>query len=157
MAEIVGPMSDQQPVSTPDLIRLEVSAADQRAVVATLLEVLEGAGRLLDADAVRDDLMAREAAGSTAIPGGVAIPHARTPGVSSRTVVMLGLTSQIEWSADAPPVDLILALFTPAGDSDGYLTLLASLTRGVVGRLPLDLRAANTRAEASELLVQQVR
>ncbi len=144
-------------VTTPDLVRFDVTADDQASVVAALVGVLDEAGRLLDGEQVTADLMAREAAGSTAIPGGVAIPHARSAGVAERTVVLLRLASPVSWSAGSAPVDLVMGLFTPAGDSDGYLKLLASLTRGVVGRLPRDVRAAATPEEASGVLAAALR
>ncbi len=110
---------EQQPVTTPDLVDLHSEATDQSSVVDALLGLLEGAGRLRDADACRADLLAREAIGSTVIPGGVAIPQARTAGVDVPTVAVLRLTEPVAWSAGAGPVDVVLGLFTPAGDSDG--------------------------------------
>ena len=139
-------------VTTPELVRFDVAADDQASVVAALVDVLDQAGRLLDGEQVTADLMAREAAGSTAIPGGVAIPHARSAGVADRTVVLLRLAAPVTWSAGAAPVDLVMGLFTPAGDSDGYLKLLSSMTKGVVGRLPREVRAAATPDEASRVL-----
>ncbi len=143
---------EQQPVTTPDLVDLRAGATDRPSVVEALLALLEGAGRLRDADACRADLMAREAIGSTVIPGGVALPHARTAGVDVPTVVVLRLVEPVAWSAGAGPVDVVLGLFTPAGDSEGYLRLLAALTSAVVARLPRDLREAGSASEAADLL-----
>ncbi|VXB61914.1 PTS sugar transporter subunit IIA [Nocardioides sp. AX2bis] len=147
---------EQQPVTTPDLVDLHCEATDQSTVVDALLGLLEGAGRLRDADACRTDLMAREAIGSTVIPGGVAIPHARTAGVDVPTVAVLRLSEPVAWSAGAGPVDVVLGLFTPAGDSDGYLKLLAALTRSVVARLPRDLRDAGSAREAAAMVQRGV-
>ncbi len=147
---------EQQPVTTSDLVDLRAGATDQSSVVEALLALLEGAGRLRDADTCRADLIAREAVGSTVIPGGVAIPHARTAGVEVPTVVVLRLAEPVAWSAGAGPVDVVLGLVTPAGDSEGYLRLLASLTRAVVARLPRDLREAASPAEAADLVRRAV-
>lgn len=147
---------EQQPVTTPDLVDLHAEATDQSTVVDALLGLLEDAGRLRDADACRADLMAREAIGSTVLPGGVAIPHARTAGVDVPTVAVLRLVAPVAWSAGAGPVDVVLGLFTPAGDSDGYLKLLAALTRSVVARLPRDLREAGSAREASGMVQRGV-
>jgi PTS system fructose-specific IIA component len=147
---------EQQPVTTPDLVDLHSEATDQSTVVDALLGLLEDAGRLRDADACRADLMAREAIGSTVLPGGVAIPHARTAGVDVPTVAVLRLVAPVAWSAGAGPVDVVLGLFTPAGDSDGYLKLLAALTRSVVARLPRDLREAGSAREAAGMVQRGV-
>ncbi len=147
---------EQQPVTTPDLVDLHAEATDQSTVVDALLGLLGDAGRLRDADACRADLMAREAIGSTVLPGGVAIPHARTAGVDVPTVAVLRLAAPVAWSAGAGPVDVVLGLFTPAGDSDGYLKLLAALTRSVVARLPRDLREAGSAREAAGMVQRGV-
>lgn len=147
---------EQQPVTTSDLVELGAGATDQPSVVDALLRLLDGAGRLRDAEACRADLLAREAIGSTVIPGGVALPHARTTGVDTPTVVVLRLVEPVAWSEGAGPVDLVLGLFTPAGDSDGYLNHLAALTRAVVARLPRDLRAADSADEAADLVQRAV-
>lgn len=143
-------------MTTTDLVDLHAQATDQSTVVDALVGRLDAAGRLRDADAVRTDLLAREAIGSTVIPGGVAIPHARTAGVDVASVAVLRLTAPVAWSEGAGPVDVVLGLFTPAGDSDGYLKLLASLTRAVVVGLPRDLRRASTAAEVADLVQRAV-
>lgn len=147
---------EQQPVTTPALVDLSSDATDQAAVVDALLGLLDAAGRLGDAGTCRTDLLAREAVGSTVIPGGVAIPHARTAGVDVPTVAVLRLEQPVAWSEGAGPVDVVLGLVTPAGDSDGYLRLLAALTRAVVARLPRDLRDAATSREAAALVQRAV-
>ncbi len=147
---------EQQPVTTPDLVDLHCGASDQSSVVDALLALLEDAGRLRDGGACRSDLLAREAIGSTVIPGGVAIPHARTAGVDVPTVAVLRLVEPVPWSEGAGPVDVVLGLFTPAGDSEGYLKLLAALTRAVVARLPRDLREAGAAREAAGIVQRAV-
>ncbi len=149
-------MSDEQQVTTTELVGLDADATDQASVVARLLDLLDAAGRLRDRDVVGADLMAREAIGSTVIPGGVAIPHARTSGVDVPTVAVLRLRTPVPWSTGAGPVDVVLGLFTPAGDSEGYLALLAALTRAVVRRLPRDLREADTADEVASLVTAAV-
>jgi len=143
-------------MTTPDLVDLHADATDQGSVVDALLGLLDAAGRLGDADTCRADLLAREAIGSTVIPGGVAIPHARTAGVDVPTVAVLRLDRPVAWSEGARPVDVVLGLFTPAGDSEGYLKLLAALTRAVVARLPRDIRDAVTSKEAAGLVQRAV-
>ena len=97
--------------------------------------VLEQAARLLAADAeepnaeqIFERLLERERLGSTGLAGGVALPHARMPGLSESRGAFLRLTEAIDFDAlDGQPVDLVFALLVPEEASEEHLQLLASL------------------------------
>jgi PTS system nitrogen regulatory IIA component len=75
-------------------------------------------------------LVAREAMGSTAVGGGIAIPHARNPVVlhlSRPAITLCFLASGIEFAAlDRKPVDTLFTLVTPSIRT--HLHLLARLS-----------------------------
>src|ERR1700753_3013041 len=75
--------------------------------------VAETAARLLGMDAgdVLDALLAREQAGSTGVGSGVAVPHARLPGLDRMRGVFVRLETAVDYDAvDGAPVDMLFAL-----------------------------------------------
>jgi PTS system nitrogen regulatory IIA component len=98
--------------------------------------VLESAARLL---AVPDDeetvtaqvferLLERERLGSTGLAGGVALPHARMPGLENSRGAFIRLAEPVEFDAlDGEAVDLVFALLVPEEANEEHLQLLAQL------------------------------
>jgi PTS system fructose-specific IIA component len=98
--------------------------------VRALAARLAAAGRLSDVDTFVADVLAREAQGSTALPGGVALPHARSAAVTTPSVAIASLPSPITEAGQE--IDLIFLLAVPADQSDRYLVLLRQVTTAVV-------------------------
>lgn len=98
--------------------------------VRSLADRLADAGRLSDVDAFVADVLAREAQGSTALPGGVALPHARSHGVVAPSVAIATLPSPIDDGGQE--VDLMFLLAVPGDQPDRYLALLRQVTTAVV-------------------------
>jgi PTS system nitrogen regulatory IIA component len=81
---------------------------------------------------VFDALAEREAAGSTGVGHGVAIPHARLPGLKRLRGVFVRLETPVAFDAvDEAPVDLLFALFAPPEASGEHLRALARVSRGL--------------------------
>lgn len=97
--------------------------------------VLEQAARLLAANAeepnaeqIFERLLERERLGSTGLAGGVALPHARMPGITDSRGAFLRLEQAVEFDAlDGNPVDLVFALLVPDDATEEHLQLLAAL------------------------------
>ena len=84
----------------------------------------------LDAGMVFERLDERERLGSTGFGRGVAIPHARVPGVTRPIAALLRLDSPVEFrSADGMPVDLVIGLLSPENAGATHLHALAALSR----------------------------
>ncbi|HRD27589.1 MAG TPA: PTS IIA-like nitrogen regulatory protein PtsN [Caulobacter sp.] len=84
----------------------------------------------LDANQVLDALLEREAAGSTGVGHGVAVPHARLPGLDRMRGVFLRLEQPTAFeSVDDQPVDLVFALLAPVGSDTEHLRSLARVSR----------------------------
>ena len=67
-----------------------------------------------DAGQILECLMEREQEGSTGVGQGVAVPHARLPGLSRMRAVFVRLEQPVDFDAvDDQPVDLLFALFAP--------------------------------------------
>jgi len=119
--------------------------------------VLEQAARLLAANAeepaselIFERLLERERLGSTGLAGGVALPHARMPGVDESRGAFLRLAEAVEFDAlDDQPVDLVFALLVPEDATEEHLRLLAQLA-GMFN--DEELRNRLREAEAGEAL-----
>ena len=135
-----------------------VSAPNKRQVLAVVSEI---AARqfALDAGGILDALAEREAASSTGVGYGVAVPHARLEGLQRMRAVFVRLDHPVEFdSVDDQPVDLIFALFAPPNASTEHLRTLARVSRLLrQGDLREQLRQARTPDAIHALLVQEAR
>jgi PTS system nitrogen regulatory IIA component len=97
--------------------------------------VLERAAQLLadgrdepGAEQIFERLLERERLGSTGLAGGVALPHARMPGIDSSHGAFLRLAEAVDFDAlDGQPVDLVFALLVPEEATEQHLQLLGNL------------------------------
>ena len=84
----------------------------------------------LDASAVVEALLEREALGPTGVGHGVALPHARLDGVRQVTGAFLLLEKPVDFDAvDRQPIDLVFALFAPREAGVEHLKALALVSR----------------------------
>jgi PTS system nitrogen regulatory IIA component len=75
-------------------------------------------------------VMTREAEVSTAIGGGLIIPHARFRGISRARLGVATLAEPLDVpSEDGQPIDIVILLLGPAGDPRQMLRVLARLAR----------------------------
>ena len=90
---------------------------------------------LLDAAAVLEYLEEREKLGSTGFGRGVAIPHARLPGIARPVAAVLRLEHPVDYSAaDGLPVELVFGLLSPENSGATHLHALAAVFRGWCAR-----------------------
>ncbi len=79
---------------------------------------------------VVEGLVAREKLGSTAMGGGVAIPHARLPGLKSIIGLFARLEKPVDFeAADGQGVDLVFVLLAPEESGADHLRALARVSR----------------------------
>ena len=75
-------------------------------------------------------LLERERLGSTGLGRGVAIPHARVPGITETVAAMMTLTTPINYeAADNQPVDIVFGLLVPDDDDQYHLEHLARIAK----------------------------
>jgi PTS system nitrogen regulatory IIA component len=75
-------------------------------------------------------MLAREKLGTTALGGGIAIPHCRLKDCERPSGVLLTLSSAAEFEApDGEAVDLVFALIVPSEATQEHLNILADLAR----------------------------
>ena len=140
----------------PGAVALRISAPGKRQVLGVVADV---AARVLgvSAEAVLEGLLDREAAGSTGVGHGVAIPHARIDGVDRVRAVFVRLETPVAFDAvDDKPVDLIVALFAPRDASAQHLRALARVSRMMrQPELREHLRQARSADAVHVLLAQE--
>ena len=122
-------MTDLSDLLRLDAVMMNVPAANKKALLQQLAGV---AGSLFGVEArdVADRLAARERLGSTGFGGGVAIPHAKLPGIDGVTGVFVRLAHGIEFGAvDDLPVDLVFLLLSPTDAGADHLKALARVSR----------------------------
>ncbi|AMK16401.1 PTS system nitrogen regulatory IIA component [Sphingobium sp. MI1205] len=91
---------------------------------------LAAAAYRLDADVVSEALFERERLGSTGFGGGVAIPHAKIPGLERMSGVVVLLDPPIMFDAvDEAPVDIVFGLLSPVDSGAEHLKTLARVSR----------------------------
>ncbi|MCU0907835.1 MAG: PTS sugar transporter subunit IIA [Rhodobacteraceae bacterium] len=81
-------------------------------------------------EAIVDALQDRESLGPTGVGHGVALPHARIPGITGMSGAFVRLERAMDFEAvDRQPVDLIFALFAPEEAGVQHLKALALVSR----------------------------
>ena len=104
---------------------------DSIAVVVDRLveQLLEGESPATMAEVARE-VMRRESEGSTAIGGGLIIPHARFSGIKEARIAVATLAEPVDIpSEDGRPVDIVILLVGPQADPRQILRVLARLAR----------------------------
>lgn len=104
----------------------------------------------LDAKAISSEILKREKLGSTGVGGGVAIPHARMPGLKTAFGVLAHLQKPMDFDAiDGEPVDIVFLLLLPTAASGEHLNVLAAVARRL--RDPATLRALREASDTVAL------
>ena len=138
--------SSTQPIITTDLVLLDVDAGgDKEAVIGRLVAQLATAGRTADVDGLTAAALAREGQSATGLPGGIAIPHCRSPFVDTATIAFARLAPGVDFGAPDGPADLAFLIAAPESGGAEHMKLLSSLARALVKpEFVASLRAAAT-------------
>lgn len=103
-------------------------ASSKKKVLENLSQKLAVNTTATTAEKIFQVLLERERLGSTGLGKGVAIPHARVPGLSHTVAAMLTLDTPVPFeSADNQPIDIAFGLLVPEEDTDNHLQHLSRL------------------------------
>ncbi len=106
-----------------------VDARDKAEILQALSQLFADAWDV-DAQTVDEYLEEREKLGSTGFGRGVAIPHARIPGIARPIVSLVKLRQPCDFdAADGMPVELAFGLLSPANSGAAHLHALAAISR----------------------------
>lgn len=110
----------------------EPLGADKAAVIRALAGAVVGAGRATDTDALFADAWAREEKDSTGVPGGIAIPHAKSDAVTQPTLAAARLPEGVDFGSFDGPADLVFLIAVPTASTQEHLTVLSTLARSLI-------------------------
>ena len=110
-----------------DAIELNTSVASKSDAIDKLVALHEKAGNLLDVNAYKDAILAREAQGSTAIGEGIAVPHAKSKSVKTPGLSAITVPNGVDYEApDGKNSDILFMIAAPL-DGDLHLEILSRL------------------------------
>ncbi len=116
-------------IFAPNAVITALPASSKAQVLRALAEAAAVANDL-DPQEIFEILRERERLGSTAIGEGVAIPHAKVPGLDHLVGWIAKLEQPLEFDAiDDKPVDLVVMLLAPESAGADHLRVLAQLSR----------------------------
>lgn len=134
-------------------MKLDLKGSTKEAVIETLVGVLGDAGVVTDRARMLEDLLKREQVMSTGIGGGIAVPHAQSPGATRLALALGRLVEPIDFeSLDERPVRLVFMVVGPE-ERGGFIRVLARISRLLYsGDLQRNLFQARTPTEALECI-----
>ena len=143
---------------TPALVSLDAGAAgDKSDVIRTLAARVVAEGRATDADALYADAWAREQKDETGLPGGIAIPHAKSPSVTVPTLAFARLEPGVDFGAPDGPADLVFLIAAPADAAEAHLAVLSKLARSLMTEeFTSGLRSAKTPEDVVALVDEAI-
>lgn len=111
-------------------VAIEVPVGSKKALLEEFSNVFGRAGDQLVAKDIFPAFLARELLGSTALGGGVAIPHARVSTCLTPLGAFIRTSNPVDFDAkDGRPVDLFFALCVPEDATQDHLNLVDELAR----------------------------
>lgn len=146
-----------QPLTSADLVGVDLVARDRDDATAQLIALLAAAGRVTDAAGFHTDVRAREAQMATGMPGGVGLPHARSEHVTAPSLAVGKLHDPVDWGAPDGPARLVFLIAAPAGGDADHLQILAALARRLVHEsFRQSLLDAPDAATVAEIVTREV-
>ena len=143
-------------VFSKDLITFELNASDKVDAISQMAQLVVSTGRGSDAEQIAKDVLARDEMGTPQVDG-VAIPHARTSGVSQSSVAVARTTNKnVIFDADEGPAEVLFMILVPNEAGDEHIAILSSLARRLMDdEFTKALRTTNDPAELVGLLENQ--
>ena len=115
-----------------NLIKTEVDVTDKKELFEMMVEDLFQQGVISDKHSFLSAILAREAALSTGIGYGIAIPHGRHDDVKEMKAVVYTLSSGIEYDAlDGNPVLIVFMLAVPTAATSIYMKMLGAISKAL--------------------------
>lgn len=112
-------------------IILHINARDRNAALRELCQ-FAALKSTLDADTVHGAVADREETMGTSIGAGIALPHARLPGLKQPVIVMARSLPGIDWNApDGLPARLIFLLLTSVDDAEQQIRILGAIAKAL--------------------------
>ena len=123
----------------PDCVIVPLACDDKQSAIFALADRLVQNTDIADGEALRQAVWQRETTRTTGIGGGVAVPHGKTPGVSTLRMAIGRTAEPLEFGAiDRAPVELIILLASPVDQTGPHVEALSRISRMLIDE---DVRA----------------
>lgn len=123
----------------PTTICVDVKATNKNDVIDEMITLLDDNGMLHDKEAFKAAILEREQQVSTAVGGGIAIPHARTSAVKHANVAVGISKDGFDYDApDGEKCHLIFMIAAQDGDGNLHLQTLANLSKKLMHKEVID-------------------
>ncbi|WP_439693653.1 PTS fructose transporter subunit IIABC [Curtobacterium sp. SP.BCo] len=149
--------------TSPRLISVQLVGLDEDLgatssdVIRVLADRVAATGRAADGAALAEDAIKREASVGTGVPGGIAIPHARSASVSEPTLAFSRLARKVSFGAPDGDADIVFMIAVPEGADKDHLTVLSTLARALIrDDFTAALRAAASPQDIVDLVDREV-
>ncbi|WP_309068852.1 fructose PTS transporter subunit IIA, partial [Microbacterium sp.] len=140
---------------TPQLVSLDEDLGpDKYSVLRTLSARFVAQGRATDAEQLFAAAWKREEQDATGLPGGIAIPHAKSAAVTQASLAFARLKPGIDFGAEDEPSDIVFMIAAPDTAAEEHLAVLSKLARSLMDE---DFLAALRGAQDAEEAVGIVR
>lgn len=111
-------------------VLLDLRAETKEEAIEALTGHLARLGRLKDAAAAQEAVLAREKVMSTSLGHGIALPHAKVAGLKDFAVALGRSARGVKFDAvDSSPAKIILLIVSPESKTKEHVKLLASVTK----------------------------
>ncbi len=138
-------------VFSTELIDFNLTATDKKDAISKLAAMVVKAGRGIDAAQITADVLARDAMGTPQVDG-VAIPHARSAGVTQSSVA-IARTNGVLFDESEGPAEILFMILVPNDAGDEHIQILSGLARRLMDPdFTAALRTTNDAATLVQLL-----
>ncbi|WP_417508073.1 PTS fructose transporter subunit IIABC [Microbacterium sp.] len=143
---------------TAELVSIDAAlGSDKAEVIRALSELVAGQGRANSAQGLFEDAWAREEKDETGLPGGIAIPHAKSASVTKPSLAFARLNPAVDFGAPDGPADLVFLIAAPDTAAEAHLAMLSKLARSLMQEeFTAALRAAATREDVVAIVEAEI-
>jgi fructose-specific phosphotransferase system IIA component len=134
----------------PSCVKVPLDATDKKSAIFELVDIMESANLVRDAESLKAAVWTREQTRTTGIGHGLAIPHGKCDSVTGLAMAIGRPSEPLEFAAiDQRPVRLIVLLASPPDRTSDHIQALAKISRLMTDA---DFREKLFHAESSEEL-----
>ena len=113
-----------------NVVKVPLKSKTKTEVIRELIDILDKAGKLGDAESAFKAVIARENMGSTGLEKGIAVPHAKTDKVKNLTLAIGIAPDGIDFdSLDGESSKLFFLLLAQPSQSGPHIEALAEIAR----------------------------
>lgn len=133
------------------VVKIGLESVDKEECFEELIDLLVRSGRIDDRATALDAILKREAAGTTGIGSGFAVPHGKNPSVNGLLLAVGTSAKGIEFDAvDDKPVHVVILILASIREPGKHVQALAEVVRLI--KLP-DFKSSLLKATSAKALL----